>query len=328
MVLAFGVSLVLTKDIFAPTIVDHRNGIENTSLGDFSTLAGISRLLHLESLNHLGNRTLDRVTVGLEFSINLGTILGLSSTIPRTITLSEIRKLFCNSLRSNDDVFKVGGREIMVGHVVSELVAEIIHSLLHGSLSGTGLIHTTLVVVILLSTSLSGFTTFGGILTSGFTTITRLTFGRLTIIGIVFHALAGIFTLTRLTRLAFGVTLTSVTTRGTVTLRLVFVLLLLLLTRRSVTLTFTFTRLLVFTIVLLRLFLLIIPEIEEFLGENHDLFEGLRLSHASNVLLLTRRKRDSFESEQTNLEVKIEAVDQREFSKILLSNLEEVTLMK
>ena len=84
----------------------------------------------------------------------------------------------------------------------------------------------------------------------------------------------------------------------------------------------------VFTIVLLRLFLLIIPEIEEFLGENHDLFEGLRLSHASNVLLLTRRKRDSFESEQTNLEVKIQAVDQREFSKILLSNLEEVTLMK
>ena len=57
--LAVGVDFVLDEDVLTPTVVYHRIGIEDTGLGDFSSLVRIGGLLHLKLLNHLVDCTLD-----------------------------------------------------------------------------------------------------------------------------------------------------------------------------------------------------------------------------------------------------------------------------
>ena len=177
---------------------------------------------------------------------------------------------------------------------------------------------------------------------TGLSRLTSGRFSRLTIVGIVFHAHTGVFT--RLTRtgtriltglftvfivtgtgrLHFAVTLSFDTLIGTST-RLGVI-------RRGVS-TLGATRflaglLLIFTLFRFILLVFFLLHLVEFAGEFHNFFEGSGFFHASHILLFISREGNRNLAMQTQLELKIQAVNQSKRRNILTGDFEEVAVVK
>ena len=317
---------VLDEDVLTPSVVNHGVSVEDTGLGDFSSLVRISGLLHLKLLNHLINCTLDGVQIGSKF---VGIALTSSCPpfiIPMLITVGVVSPESFDGRVIDDDILKNRSRESRVSPFTGVLVPHVLNTLLEGALSGTGRSRFARGVGVVIVIEATLFTTRTGLLTG-----TSSGLSRLTVIGVIGHAgtriLTGLVTLTTGTRLVtrlVGIVRTRTTLTGLVRIGGVL----------TVT-TFTFTRtrlrrILVLLGFLLRLILLVLflLQLIEFTGEGDDILKCLSLTHASHILLFISRERHRNLAVKSNLELKIETVDEGKTGKVFTHDFEQVTVMK
>ena len=149
-------------------------------------------------------------------------------------------------------------------------------------------------------------------------TLTIRRISRLTIVGIVFHRHSRIFFLTIIVVIiatsavaAFFVTLIYRKTNS------VSILIITIRVRRIVAF-FVFFRL------LLRLILLLVDE--KIRSEFHNFLKGLRGCHSIHIHLLVAGEGNVDVTEQTQLELKIQAVDEREIFDRLVFEFEQIAV--
>ena len=221
------------------------------------------------------------------------------------------------------NIFEIRCRKFEVSGVPRRIVTKIRNTLFHGVLGRSRKARFVRVIVVRHGLFAGGFTT----------TLRRLGFAisRFTIVGVIFHRFTRVFT----TSSGGGfVTLFRIGgTRRLLAVRAVFVTLFIVTGAVAGAVFFTLFTLFTLGIVLMlieidvrevgvrfrffeffeffRIFRL--PEFVKFFSEFRNLIKGFGLSHTSHILLFISREGNRYKTKESNLKVKIETVDQREF---------------